>query len=262
MTKEIEMTGLCTQPIGVFSNSRTSSRNHFVELTPETIQEILRYGPKFVEAGAGTGHNAAQMEKYGADILCYDAAPPDQGENEYFRKSESLPHVVLKNNPDDHWYVNQDGRTLLLIWPPIKDRMAWEVLKAYTGKWFVYIGEERHGANAEANFFDLLEQDYLEVDRIPTDTTLGWEIAIFIHRRKRSQEKSERRAEEISALVSRAVNAEAEEHDLESAEALASKIAAAAIIASAQHAGANARETMESICRRTRRRALENLPRE
>ena len=260
MTKEIETTGLDAQPIGIFSNSRISSQDHFVDLTPETKKEILRYGPKFVEAGAGTGHDAALMEQHGADVLCYDAAPPDQDENEYFQKTDRLRHLVQKNSPDDHSYINREGRTLLLIWPPIKDRMAEKVLKAYTGKWFVYIGEERHGANAEANFFDLLEQEYFEVDRVPTKTVRGQEIAVFIHRRKRPQEKSQRRTEEISASVSKAVTAEAEEHDLRTAEALASKIAVAAITAAAQHAGANAKKTMEKICRDTRRGALENLP--
>ena len=202
------------------------------------------------------------MERHGADILCYDAAPPDQDENEYFHRTEHLPHPVRKNSPGDHSYVNQDDRTLLLIWPPLKDRMAEEVLNAYTGKWFVYIGEERNGANAEANFFDLLEQEYFEVDRVPTNTIGGQEIAVFIHRRKRPQEKSERRTGEISALVSKAVNEEAKENDLRTAEALASRIAVAAITAAAQQAAANARETMENICRDTRRGAIENLPHE
>ncbi len=262
MTKEVEPAGLDTRPLGIFSSSHVNRHDHFVDLTPETIREILRYGPEFVEAGAGTGHNAELMKQYGADVLCYDAAPPDQDENKYFPKTKHLHHRVRKNRPDDHSYVNQEGRALLLIWPPIRDRMAEQVLKAFTGKWFVYIGEERNGANAEANFFDLLEREYLEIDRIPTYTTRGRQIASFIYRRKRPQEKSERRTAKISTSVSKAVNEEAEEHDLRTAEALASKIAVAAIIAAAQHAGTSARDTMENICRDTRRGVLENLPRE
>ena len=261
MAKEPEATELDTQPIGVGSKPLSSSRDHYVDLTPEIIREILRYGPKFVEAGAGTGHNAALMEQYGADLLCYDAAPPDQDENEHFPRIKHVQHLVQKNSPKDHSYVNQEGRTLLVIWPPLKDPMAWEVLKAYAGKWFVYVGEERNGATAEANFFDLLELDYLEVDRVPISLIPGEETAVFIYRRKRPQEQSQRRTEGISASVSRAVNAEVEEHNLRSAKALASKIAVAAIIAAAQHAGADARDTMENICRRTHRSALENLPR-
>ena len=46
MTKEIETTGLDAQPIGIFSNSRISSQDHFVDLTSETIREIIRYGPR------------------------------------------------------------------------------------------------------------------------------------------------------------------------------------------------------------------------
>ena len=256
MTEEINT----TRPIGIFSSSPINDRDHFVDLTQETIREILRYGPKFVEAGAGTGYNAKQLEQHGADAWCYDAAPPDQGENKYFYKTEHIQHPVRKNDPDDHSYTNEEDRALLLIWPPITEPMAEEVLKAYNGKWFVYIGEERNGANAEANFFDLLEQEYFEVDRVPTTTTRGQQIAVFIHRRKKPQEKSERRAEEISASVSTTVNAEAEEHDLPAAEELASKIAVAAIIAAAKHAGANSRQTMEKICRDTHRSALENLP--
>ena len=261
MTREIERSEHDRRPIRISSNSPSRRRDHFVDLTPETINEILRYGPEFVEAGAGTGHDAVLMEQHGADIVCYDIAPPDQDENEYFPKTKQVQHLVQKNSPDDHSYVNQEGRTLLLIWPPIKDRMAEEVLKAHTGKWFVYIGEERNGANAEANFFDLLEQEYIEVDRVPASTLPGQEATVFIYRRKRPREKSERRTDEISAAVSKAVNAEASEHDLPSAEALASKVGTAAIIAAVEHAGANARETMEKICRRTHRSALENLPR-
>ena len=52
MTKELGTTGLDAQQIGIFSNSRISSQDHFVDLTPEAIREILRYGPKFVEARA------------------------------------------------------------------------------------------------------------------------------------------------------------------------------------------------------------------
>ena len=259
MTEEIATARRDTQPIGIFSSSPISSQDHFVDLTPDTIREILRYGPKFVEAGAGTGHNAMVLEQHGADLLCYDAAPPDQGENEYFRETEHLQHPVRKNCPDDHSYVNQEGRTLLLIWPPIKEPMAEEVLKAYNGKWLVYVGEERNGANAEVNYFDLLEKDYFEVNRVPANTTRGQQIYAFIHRRKRPQEKSERRTEEISASVSRIVKAEAEEQDLQAAEELASQITVAAITAAAKPAGANSRRTMEKICRVTHRGTLENI---
>ena len=186
------------------------------------------------------------------------------------RLTKGKTHISVRQNTSHIWFKRtartitpmstKAGRTLLLIWPPLKDRMAEEVLKAYTGKWFVYIGEERGGANAEASFFDLLEGEYFEVDRLSTSTIPEDKTAVFIHRRKRPQEKSERRTEEISASVSKAVNAEAEERDLQDAEALASKIAAAGIIAAARHAGAKSRETMEKICRLTRKSALENLP--
>ncbi len=62
MTKEVKKPMLDSQPIGVFSGSDINSQDHFVDLTPETIREILRYGPKFIEAGPGTGHDAALLE--------------------------------------------------------------------------------------------------------------------------------------------------------------------------------------------------------
>ena len=70
MTEEIYTTGLDTQPIGIISSSPSNSKYHLVDLTPETIRESLRYGPKFVEAGAGTGHDAALLEQHGADVRC------------------------------------------------------------------------------------------------------------------------------------------------------------------------------------------------
>ena len=219
MKDESNPSELDTQHMGIFSARDTGSRNHFINLRPETIREILRYGPKFIEAGAGTGYDAALLEKHGADVLCYDSAPPDRYNNKYFQGIDRLQHPVHKNDPTNHSYVNQEDRALLLIWPPIKEPMAEEVLRAYNGKWFVYIGEERNGANAEANFFDFLEQEYSEVDRLPTNVR-GQPISVFIYRRKRPNERSELWTEEISAYVSRTVNAEAEERDLEAAENL------------------------------------------
>ena len=232
--------------------------DHFVDLPPDTMREILRYGPKFVEAGAGTGYNAAILEEKGADVLCYDAYPPDRTENGYLPGIKVLKHEVREHDPRDHSYVNRENRTLLLIWPPPKEKMAAEVLDAYKGKWLVYVGEERNGANAEARFFDALEQNYYEVDRLPAEGN-GRGGYAFIYRRRRREEESEQRAIKTCAWASRLVHEEAKEEGLEAAANLSSKIGAVATLAAMAHAGDNPRATMDKICKEIHRTALENM---
>ena len=67
---------------------------HFVDLPPDTMREILRYGSKFVEAGAGMGCNGAMLEEKGADVLYYDAYPPNRTENGYFPRIRGLSTVA------------------------------------------------------------------------------------------------------------------------------------------------------------------------
>ena len=170
--------GKDNQRIGIFEG-----RESFVIIDPSAVKRILRYGPKFVEAGAGTGYNAAQIELAGGDVVCYDAAPPDEGENEHFFQERCTYHSVWKNDPDDHSYINEEERTLLLIWPPLEGTMAEDVLRTYDGEWLVYKGEERRGATAAEEFFDLLEQQYSEVDRFPARITRKGQ-KVLIYRRK------------------------------------------------------------------------------
>ena len=233
--------------------------DYFIDLPLDVMREVLRYGPEFIEAGAGSGYNAAMLEGMGADLLCYDAYPPDRATNKHFGRIKALKHEVRQHDPKDHSYVNQENRTLLLIWPPLKERMAAEVLNAYKGKWFVYVGEGRNGATAEASFFDTLERDYCEVDRLQIEGSRWEEAHAFIYRRKRREEESEQSTTELFAEVSRLVHESAERDGLEAASNLSSEIGAVATLAAMAHADANPRATMDRICKDIHRTALENM---
>ena len=235
-------------------------RDSYVDITDEAIKEILRYGPKFVEAGAGTGYHASVLEKHGADVICYDKAPPDNHKNEYFRVKVQAHHQVHPNDPNDHSYVNQGDRTLILIWPPKIGGMSEEILRTYNGKWFIYVGQERNGATAEAKFFDLLEERYLMTDRIPMEGKGENLTSTSVYRRKWPEEEEDAKDRELCALASRSVISKAEQQGAKHAEYLATQIATATVTAaSIEAAHGEARDTMERICKGIHRGALQNI---
>ena len=55
---------------------------------------------------------------------------------------------------------SRNEEVLVISWPPFGDSVAVRALRAFQGKWLVYLGEDRHGCTADDDFFALLQEQY------------------------------------------------------------------------------------------------------
>lgn len=117
----------------------------------------------FVESmlsAAAAGHWERELRRAGTDIIAFDD----------FSTISPASHNMV-NNPvvgkvlegNETMIMQHPKRTLFLCYPPggPDGDMAAHSLKQYTGKWLVYIGEGRDGVNANSEFFDMLERDWI-----------------------------------------------------------------------------------------------------
>jgi len=114
-------------------------------------------GRGVVEAGAGTGYWAWQMEQAGISVAAYEPNLP--GENGFARREWTTilrdDYSAVKHHPD---------RALFLCWPSYDDPWAAQALSCYAGDLLIYAGEGEGGCTADDEFFRLLEAEWDEVD--------------------------------------------------------------------------------------------------
>lgn len=142
------------------------------------LKEILA-GRGVVEAGAGGGYWAWQMEQAGISIAAYEPNEPGPG-NGYARRTWTtiLPgdHSVPGRHPD---------RALFLCWPSYADGWAAQALACYTGDLLIYAGEGEGGCTADDSFFELLDAGWEEISDSPAHISY-WGIHDYLtaYRRK------------------------------------------------------------------------------
>ena len=114
-------------------------------------------GRGVVEAGAGTGYWAWQMEQAGISVAAYEPNLP--GENGFARREWTTilrdDYSAVKHHPD---------RALFLCWPSYDDPWAAQALSCYAGDLLIYAGEGEGGCTADDEFFRLLEAEWDKVD--------------------------------------------------------------------------------------------------
>jgi hypothetical protein len=120
----------------------------------EVLDMIAALGP-IVEIGAGGGYWAQLLRERGADVLAFDLEP-DPTRNWFFTRQWGPVLQAPATIAGEH----QD-RTLLLIWPPLDEPMAFEALQSYRGDQVVYIGGGQGGVSADDAFHQLLEDEWV-----------------------------------------------------------------------------------------------------
>ena len=141
----------------------------------QALGVISQYSP-LIEIGAGTGYWGYLLNRLGVDILCFDKEPHHNhySDHQWFIVKEGTPEI-LSNYPD---------RNLFLCWPPYDDRMAYECLKNFKGKYFIYIGEGEGGCNGTTLFFKRLYRTFKELRFIPIPHWYGLHDGLSIHKRR------------------------------------------------------------------------------
>jgi hypothetical protein len=80
---------------------------------------------------------------------------------------------------------------LMLHWPPLGDKCAYDALKVFQGNWLLYAGEDEGGCTADDSFFELLRAEWVleeTFDQLTSgETFTGSKISsrIFIYKRKK-----------------------------------------------------------------------------
>ena len=132
--------------------------------TEDALKVICKYSP-IVEIGAGTGYWAYLLKKMGADVVCYDLPTGTiESISEFrMRHMEHIWHPITIGNEES--VKKHEDRTLFLCWPPYDEPMAYNCLKKYKGKTFVYIGEGYGNCTGDNKFHRELERNWNEVER-------------------------------------------------------------------------------------------------
>jgi hypothetical protein len=139
------------------------------------IKTCVQYSP-LVEIGAGTGYWASVITKHGGDVVCYDKAPYKNtwADGEHFLVTRGGPNRVRKHR----------DRTLFLCWPPLHDPMAYDALRAYRGRFVLYVGEGGSGCTGDKRFHRLLEKYFDEIAVVDIPQYGGIHDTLMVFQRK------------------------------------------------------------------------------
>jgi hypothetical protein len=135
-------------------------------------------GRGVVEAGAGGGYWAWQMEQAGIDVAAYE--PLEVADNGYVRREWTAllrdGHDAPRHHPD---------RALFLCWPSYADPWAAQALACYEGDLLIYAGEGEGGCTADDAFFELQDAGWDEIGASPAHIShWGIHCELTAYRRK------------------------------------------------------------------------------
>ncbi|MCO4794804.1 MAG: hypothetical protein KC493_13885 [Bacteriovoracaceae bacterium] len=146
-----------------------------------SIQLIKEFSP-LIEIGAGIGYWANLVSESGGDILAFD----NEESYETLRISGDLEKISQQTNVkldlSHRWFEVKVGgveqvklnpdRTLFLCWPPFKDEMALQCVKNYTGKYFIFVGEDASASNNHS-FDEYIQNHFKKIIDHPIPTYEG-----------------------------------------------------------------------------------------
>jgi hypothetical protein len=129
-----------------------------------------------LSVGAGSALVESLLKKRGISIIATDKRARCAGETKDYMEVEELDAIsaIRKYRTD----------VLLMIWPPCGSPMAYEALREFKGSHFIYIGEDRFGANGDGDFHELLHQEWVSACvHIPMRRWYGIHDSVTIYTR-------------------------------------------------------------------------------
>jgi SAM-dependent methyltransferase len=143
-----------------------SDRYAWTITAPDTVAFVAEHvGPRVLDPLAGTGYWGYLLGQLGADVVSTDLNPATGAtEAERIWHSRAEPFCpVLKSDAVDSVTVNGEGRVLVLSWPPYSEPIGAQVLAAYRGDRFVFIGEGDGGCCGGDDMWSLIRDGWHEV---------------------------------------------------------------------------------------------------
>lgn len=146
----------------------------------EALKLIASYSP-IIEIGCGTGYWAYLLRQIGVDIVAVDREPGEK--NHYHGDNKRWLNII----EGDESYLLKDEikeHTLFLCWPPYNHPMAYNCLKNYAGKYFIYIGEGYGGCTGDEQMVELLDKEWDEHERLEIPQWEGIHDYLQVYRRR------------------------------------------------------------------------------
>lgn len=154
---------LLMSPQDCFDNRQNLCQAYAWSVPDERAIQLLLSSQPLVEIGAGTGYWAGLVKNAGGDIVAFDVAPVPSKANQWHMTAGKQFCDV---QPGDETAVRRFGdRTLFLSWPPNTNRCAYNTLRLFKGKRFIYVGEGEGGCTGTQEFHDLLKKEWNLVKR-------------------------------------------------------------------------------------------------
>lgn len=193
------------RPWVLASEARTDCCSRYSWAIPDAdaIRVLANRSP-LIEVGAGTGYWAALLTAQGADVIATDLHPPVLPPGQ---AAQERPFGGFFSDPPptgNHWHrhgmlyhpVEQadaavtavyPDRTLLLVWPPYDEPMAYRAAVAHIaagGRRLAYVGEGDGGATADDAFHELLDDAYVEIDQVALPQWPGMHDTLWVYEAK------------------------------------------------------------------------------
>lgn len=135
-------------------------------------------GRGVVEAGAGGGYWAWQMQQAGIDVVAYE--PLEVADNPFVSREWTTllrdDHSAPKRHPD---------RALFLSWPSYAEPWAAQSLACYSGDLLIYAGEGEGGCTADDAFFELRDAEWDIISASPAHVSFwGIHCSLTAYRRR------------------------------------------------------------------------------
>jgi hypothetical protein len=152
--------------------ARLSKTYSYARSEPKNIRFVAHaLGPQAVEMGAGSGYWSWLLSKLDIEMIAYDIAPrsraivvpetlPGWSRQEGYRfPRNGFWHPVLSGTPER--LAQHGDRSLLLCYPPQHHPLAFECLRAWSGRRLVVIGH--CGLVGSLDFFHELDTHWEQV---------------------------------------------------------------------------------------------------
>lgn len=152
----------------------------FPIITTELFDELgaMLKGQRVADIGCGTGYLVYHLKKRDVDIVGIDSHIED---NHYFPNLVAQYLTTVKNTivKMDYRDLNVDDYDVFIIsWPDYLSLEAAEFIRGLpVGKTVIYQGEDCGGCCADDTFFEILEEDFNELDS--QTSTLRWYACQF-----------------------------------------------------------------------------------
>ena len=138
----------------------------------EAIEKISKYSP-IIEIGAGSGYWSFLLKEAGVDVEAYDDGSWGW---------DTTWTTVLEGGPD----TPMGNRNLFLCWPNYSTPFAYNCLKNFKGKYFIYIGEGSGGCTGDDDFHGYLDKNFKLIDDYELPQWFGIHDRLCIFKRKKA----------------------------------------------------------------------------